>query len=103
MSQLVTVNINHNLGVDGARSRIQSGLDDFRGLIGGKLSVYDTSWTDNHLDFKIGFMGHVLSGGLDVFESCVRLKIELPGVLGFFAKKIQGLIKKKGQLLLIKS
>ncbi len=103
MSQLVTVNINHSLGVDGARSRIQSALDDFRGLIGGQLSVYDTSWTGNHLDFKIGFMGHTLSGGLDVFEFCVRLEVALPGALGFFAKKIQSLIKKRGRLLLIKS
>jgi len=35
-----------------------------------------------------------------VFDSQVRLEVILPGLLGFFAEKVQSVARKKGQLLL---
>jgi Putative polyhydroxyalkanoic acid system protein (PHA_gran_rgn) len=58
------------------------------------------NWIGNHLDFKVGFMGQICQGELDVFDSQVRLEIVLPGLLGFLADKVQSVARKKGQLLL---
>jgi hypothetical protein len=100
MSKSLSVNINHTLGADDARRRIESGIAQFRSSLGSKLSLFEETWINNHLDFKVGFMGQVCSGTLDVFETQVCLEVQLPGLLGAFARKVQTLATKKGQLLL---
>jgi putative polyhydroxyalkanoic acid system protein len=100
VSKGITVNVSHSLGAETARLRIETGIAQFRNSLGSKLSVCEEVWVDNHLDFKIGFMGQICQGKLDVFDSQVRLEIVLPGLLGFFADKVQSVARKKGQLLL---
>ena len=100
MSKGITVNVSHNLGAEAARLRIETGIAQFRSSFGSKLSLCEEIWTDNHLDFKVGFMGQVCQGKLDVFESQVRLEVFLPGMLVYFADKVQSVARRKGQLLL---
>jgi Putative polyhydroxyalkanoic acid system protein (PHA_gran_rgn) len=100
VSKGITVNVSHNLGAEAARLRIETGIAQFRSSFGSKLSLCEEIWTDNHLDFKVGFMGQVCQGKLDVFESQVRLEVFLPGMLGYFADKVQSVARRKGQLLL---
>jgi hypothetical protein len=100
MSKGITINVSHNLGAEAARLRIETGIAQFRSSFGSKLSACEEIWTDNHLDFKVGFMAQVCQGTLDVFDSQVRLEVILPGLLGFFAEKVQSVARKKGQLLL---
>jgi hypothetical protein len=101
MSKGITVNVNHNLGAEAARLRIETGIAQFRSSFGSKLSVCEETWIDNHLDFKVGFMGQVCQGKLDVFDCQVRLEVFLPGILGFFADRVQSVARKKGQQLLL--
>jgi hypothetical protein len=100
MSKALSVNINHTLGAADARRRIESGISQFRSSLGSKLSLFEETWIDNHLDFKVGFMGQICSGTLDVYETKVCLDVQLPGMLGVFARKVQSLATRKGQLLL---
>jgi Putative polyhydroxyalkanoic acid system protein (PHA_gran_rgn) len=100
VSKGITVNVSHNLGAEAARLRIETGIAQFRSSFGSKLSVCEEIWADNHLDFKVGFMGQVCQGKLDVFDTQVRLEIFLPGLLGLLADKVQSVARKKGRLLL---
>jgi hypothetical protein len=100
VSKAITVNVGHSLGAEAARLRIETGIVQFRNGLGSKLSVFQESWTGNHLDFEVGFMGQICRGKLDVFDSQVRLEIFLPGLLGLLANKVQSAVRKKGQLLL---
>jgi len=100
MSKAITVNVNHNLGAESARMRIETGIGQFRSSFGSKLSVFKESWTGNHLEFEVGFMGQICSGNVDVFDDRVQLEVFLPGLLGFLANKVQSVARKKGQLLL---
>jgi Putative polyhydroxyalkanoic acid system protein (PHA_gran_rgn) len=100
VSKAITVTVSHNLGAEAARRRIETGIAQFRSSFGSKLSACEENWIGNHLDFKVGFMGQICQGELDVFDSQVRLEIVLPGLLGFLADKVQSVARKKGQLLL---
>ncbi len=100
MSQAFTVSVSHNLGAADARGRIQNGIQQFRSGLGSKLSICEETWTGNHLDFKVGALGQVCSGTIDVLDNQVRLEVFMPGVLGFLAKKIESMARKNGQLLL---
>jgi hypothetical protein len=100
MPQSFTVNVNHSLGARVARERIESGIAQFRSTFGNHVSVLEETWVNNHLDFRVGFMGQIATGTLDVGDTVVRLDVQLPGLLGFFANKVHSLVRKKGQLLL---
>jgi Putative polyhydroxyalkanoic acid system protein (PHA_gran_rgn) len=99
MPQFFSLSVNHNLGAEVARQRIKSGIVQFRSTFGHHMSVEET-WINDHLDFKVGFMGQMATGTLDVSDTVVRLDVHLPGLLGFFADKVQSLVRKKGELLL---
>jgi hypothetical protein len=100
MSKAITVTVNHNLDAETARTRIEAGIAQFRSSFGSKLSVFRETWTGNHLEFEVGFMGQICRGNLDVFDNQVRLEVFLPGLLGYLADKVQSVVRKKGQLLL---
>ncbi len=101
MPKAITVNVNHDLGRHAAMQRIEMGIAQFRNTFGSKLSVCEETWIDNHLDFKVGLMGQVCQGTLDVMDAEVRLEVMLPGMLGFFAEKVQQIAKKRGKQLLL--
>ena len=100
MAKSFAVSINHNLGADDARRRVEAGIAQFRSSLGSKLSLFEERWTANRLDFKVGFMGQVCSGKLDVLESQVHLEIVLPGMLGFLADKVRSVMTERGRVLL---
>lgn len=100
MSRSFTVSVSHSLGAEEARKHIEGGIAQFRNTFGSRLSVFEEIWINNHLDFRVGFMGQICTGTLDVADTTVRLEVVLPGLLGAFANKVQSLVRKKGQLLL---
>ena len=46
-------------------------------------------------------MGQAVTGDLDVEESRVRCKLELPGMLAMFARPIEAMLSAKGSDLLL--
>ena len=54
------------------------------------------------LTFRISALGQSASGVIDVREDHVQMELQLPWLLHQIAVKAQGLIRKRGQLLLEK-
>ena len=102
MTKPLVVSIPHQLGASEAQRRLRTGIELLKEQYGGKLAVLDSHWTGNHLDFRVSAVGQTVSGKIDVAEDHVVLAVELPWVLAMLARKAQGLIQSKGQLLLEK-
>jgi hypothetical protein len=102
MAEPLTVIIPHRLGQDEATRRLKSGLAGIRQTFGGKLAVIEEAWTENHLDFRVGLLGQMLAGTIDVADENVRLNVELPWLLAKLASKAKSLIERQGQLMLDK-
>jgi hypothetical protein len=99
MATPVTVSIPHQLGRDEARRRIDHGFATLvRQLPGGGSCSH--RWTGDQLDFSATGMGQTIRGLIDVQETFVAIRIDLPGVLGVIAGRLQGLLQTAGQLLL---
>jgi hypothetical protein len=96
------VSIPHQLGQEEALRRLKSGLDSVRTNYGHLFSVRDESWNGGHLQFRVGALGQVLSGTIDVLDDRVNLEIMLPWLLAALAGAIQPLIRKEGTLMLEK-
>lgn len=102
MPQPLTVNIPHQLGRTEARRRIDEGLQQFIGQVGGMAQNFHQAWTGDRLDFSAQVMGQQLSGAIHVLEDAARIELVLPGLLGLMAGKIKGRLQQEGQILLEK-
>jgi hypothetical protein len=102
MSNPLMVSIPHRLGQEEALRRIKSGLDSVRANHAHLFSVREESWTGGHLQFRVGALGQVLSGTIDVLDDRVNLKIVLPWLLASLAGAVQSFIRKEGTLMLEK-
>jgi len=101
MSKAVTVDIPHELGRAEARRRVEAGFADLSRHLGG-LGEVSKSWEGDRLSFDFATMGQTISGAIDVADRTVRLEVILPNLLALMAGKVQGRLKKEGQLLLEK-
>lgn len=102
MSKPLVVVIPHQLGREGARGRLQTGLAGLKSKFGDKLTAIDERWSGDHLDVAVRALGQSVSAGLDVGEQEVRLEIHLPWMLALIAEKARNMIQKEGQMLLEK-
>lgn len=102
MSKPLVVVIPHQLGREGARHRLESGVETMKAKFGDKVTSIDESWTGNHVDVVVKAMGQTVAGGIDVAEDHVRVEVQLPWLLAVIAEKAKGMIEKEGQLLLDK-
>ena len=102
MAKTINISIPHELGAAEARKRLETGLSQLGAQVPGGLSDLRQSWAGDTLTFSAAVMGQKIAGRLDVLPAAVNMALELPGLLGMMAGKIQGALKKEGQLLLTK-
>jgi hypothetical protein len=102
MPKPLVVSIPHRLGKAEAVRRLKSGLSsaqsDFRHI----FTVQEETWVGDTLTFRLSALGQAASGIIDVREDHVQLEVYLPWLLAQIAEKAQGLIRKRGRLLLEK-
>jgi len=99
MSQPIEVDLPHSLGKDEARRRIANNIHKLEQHIPGGASV-QSGWAGDQLNLDVHALGDSVKATIDVEESKVRVKVQLPGLLGMFASPIQAMLQKKGNLLL---
>ncbi|WP_345777653.1 polyhydroxyalkanoic acid system family protein [Sphingomicrobium clamense] len=91
----------HDLGKTEARSRIAGNIGSLEDHIpGGAVDVVER-WEGDSLYLDIGAMGQTVAARLDVEETKVHIKVELPGLLGMFAGPIQAMLQSRGDDLLL--
>jgi hypothetical protein len=100
MAKPLTVSIPHQLGVAGARQRLESGFAELTSKLPGGAAKIDQRWEGDRLVFSALVGGQDIRGTLDVLAEAVRIEIILPGLLGMLAGKIGGKLKDEGQKLL---
>ena len=101
MATPITINITHQLGRAEARRRIETGFASMLRQFPGGGSCNER-WDGDQLTFGVAGMGQTISGVVDVLDTAVTIRIELPGVLGLVASALKGRLEKAGRLLLTK-
>jgi putative polyhydroxyalkanoate system protein len=99
MSSPIVVDIPHQLGKTEARRRIENGLGRLAEQIPGGGHV-ESGWTGDRLNMRVQAMTQEVSAHVDIFETSVRLEVKLPPALSFFRSTVEGLLRKKGEVLL---
>jgi hypothetical protein len=104
MSTPITIIVPHKLGRAEARSRVEASLGRFKDQMAqAGMGNIQHAWVENdRLGFHAAAFGQTITGRIDVRDSDLKIEIDLPGILGAFADKIAGKLKKGGALLLEK-
>jgi|SRR6185437_13445140 len=96
----VVVTISHRLGRDGAKQRIDNGLDSIRRDILHYVSSVDYNWDGYRLDFHAAAMMQKVTGSIEVFDDSVRISLELPWFLQIIGRNVANRIQHRAATLL---
>jgi hypothetical protein len=102
MSKPLVVSIPHRLGKAEAVRRLKTGLASVQSDFKHIFSVQEETWVDDCLTFRISALGQAAAGVIDVRDDHVMMELQLPWLLHKIVEKAQGLIRKRGQLMLEK-
>jgi len=101
MQQPIDVDIPHKLGRDEAHRRIANNIHKLKDHIPGGANHVDANWSGERLNLNIHAMGQTVEAQIDVEDSKVHCRIQLPGMLALFAGPIERALQLKGSDLLL--
>ena len=99
MTEPVTVDVPHKLGLAEARRRVEGGIGKLAGWIPGGAMV-DHRWDGDMLHFTVQAMGQRIASLLDVRADRVIATVDLPPFLALFADKLKAKLAKEAPKLL---
>ena len=99
MSAPIELDIPHQLGKTAVRERLDGGIGKIGRLIPGGAQV-EHRWEGDTMHFNVAAMGQTIGCRATVSDSNVHAIVDLPGLLGLFAGKVQDMIRKEGPKLL---
>lgn len=101
MGRPVTITLEHSLGIETARARVDERFDALKDSIAGNVGLdFERQWEGDKLTFVAKGMGQRITGEIDVFPAHVRIVVVLPALLAGMAEAIKGRVEKGGQLML---
>lgn len=101
MERPIDVDLPHQLGREEARRRIATNMHKLEEHIPGGASHVDSHWSGDRLTLNVHAMGQSVEALIDVDETKVHCRIQLPGMLALFAGPIESMLKLKGSDLLL--
>jgi hypothetical protein len=101
MQRPIDVDLPHKLGREEARRRLANNIHKLQDHIPGGASHVDSSWVGDRLNLTVHAMGQAVEAEIDVEETKVHCRIQLPGMLSLFAAPIEAMLKAKGSDLLL--
>ena len=101
MQRPIDVDLPHKLGRDEARRRLATNIHKLQDHIPGGASHVDSNWSGDRLNLTVHAMGQAVEAEIDVEETKVHCRIQLPGMLSLFATPIEAMLKARGSDLLL--
>ncbi|WP_187107721.1 polyhydroxyalkanoic acid system family protein [Sphingomonas xanthus] len=101
MQRPIDVDLPHKLGRDEARRRIAGNIHKLRDHLPDSAGQVDANWAGDRLNLAVHAMGQAVEAVIDVEDSKVHCRIQLPGMLALFAGPIERMLKLKGSDLLL--
>ena len=88
MTQPIAIDIPHQLGRDGARTRIEQGTGRLAEFIPGGM-ITEQRWEGDTLHLAVEALGQRVVSRIAVEEARVHAEFDLPPMLALFAEKIR--------------
>lgn len=100
MTEPITFDFPHRLGVAGAREKLEAGIGQIAGILpGGSLRSH--RWEGDTLYFEIEALGQRVSTKLELFETRIHAVVDLSPMASLFADAIKMKLTRIGTKLLM--
>ncbi|VVT13164.1 putative polyhydroxyalkanoic acid system protein [Sphingomonas sp. EC-HK361] len=99
MTVPIEVDLPHKLGRDEAKRRIGGGFGRLAEFVPGG-AITEHRWDGDVLEFVVEGMGQRVAARLDVADTVVHARFELPAFMALFADKIRAKLQREGPKLL---
>ena len=99
MSERITVDVPHKLGLAEAKRRVASGFGRLTIPVPG-ATVKPGRWDGDTFHFSVGALGQTVAAELLVLDDKVRATVDLPPVLALFAAPLRAALAREGTKLL---
>ena len=99
MNQPISLDIPHQLGKAGVRTRLDGGVGKLGEKIPGGATVQHR-WEGDTMHFTVAAMGQQIACTATVFDKHVHAVVDLPGLLAMLAGPIKAAIESQGPKLL---
>lgn len=96
----LNVKVEHDLGADAARERLQTYLDKVKERHGDKFKDLEESMEGNHGKFSFKTMGFKVGGAVDIGDENVSVDLDLPFAAMLFKGKIETELRNQLSALL---
>jgi putative polyhydroxyalkanoate system protein len=97
MSQVITINIPHQLPRDEVRKRIDEAVARAEPQIGPMGGTLQKTWAGDTLDFSLQAVGQAVTGKAFVEDRQVRVEVALPWMLASLGGVIRQAIEQHGR------
>ncbi len=91
----LNVTVDHQLGAEKAKERLQTYLDKVKSQHGDKFKDLQENMSGNQGSFSFKTMGFKVAGGLAVSDSNVAVDLDLPFAAMLFKGKIESELKSQ--------
>ena len=96
------IDIPHAIGREEARRRMQARVGELPAHIPGGVAEVESSWPEPYrMNLSASAMGQRLTATIDVEETRVRVRFDLPPMLRFASGAIEAAVRRKGGELLL--
>jgi len=89
MAKSIVISVPHNLGIDEARRRVATEIDQLRNEYVNKFAHSEIVWAANSADIRAFVLAQEIKGHIDVLADSVRIEIILPWLLAKLAAPLQ--------------
>lgn len=95
------VRVPHSIGRDEARRRLEAAIVRARDEYADKVGNIDAAWEgEDRVTLQLTVMGMEIGSEVDVLDAELVVRVEVPGMVGLFAGRIQeGIQERLGGLL----
>lgn len=97
MPQSIVITVPHNLGVDGARKRIEERIEILRTQYVDKLGRSDINWTGDTANLRVEALGQSMTAQIEVMATAVRIEAQLPWLLAALGEKAKGFLTRNAK------
>jgi hypothetical protein len=102
MAEPTVVDISHTLGRAEAKRRLAARIGDVPSMIPGGMAEVKASWPSEYrMALEISAMAQRIAATIDIEDTRLRVTLELPAMLGFFAGAITSAVREHGTKLLL--
>lgn len=94
MSNMITITVPHDLGVETAKKRLAERIEALQREYVDKVAKSEVTWAGDVATIRVAAIGQTATAQMTVLADLVRIEVQLPWLLAKLSGALQGFISQ---------